>query len=195
MSTKTSDGYSITPATAREIRDRIMHGAESFIIPFSDGGFAVPPSAGWDFGKVVVSNDEHVNVAFTHQSSFKSMLEVLSGLDYNVRTAPCSIGYALAVLDEGKDRQQQAFLCVVSMIARWFDEAAMREGDVSTPHLSQIRLMGMSLDSASETVEKTRTALREMCVEAVRGGSSKAEVARAAGVSRVTLEKWLRSYD
>lgn len=195
MSTKTSDGYSITPATAREIRDRIMHGAESFIIPFSDGGFAFPPSAGWDFGKVVVSNDEHVNAAFTRQSSFKSMLEVLNGLDYTVRTAPCSIGYALAVLDEGKDRQQQAFLCIVSMIARWFDEAAMREGDVSTPHLSHIRLMGMSLDSASETVEKTRTALREMCVEAVRGGSSKAEVARVAGVSRVTLEKWLRSHN
>ena len=56
------------------------------------------------------------------------MLEVLSGLDYTVRTAPCSIGFALAVLDEGEDRQQQAFLCVVSMIARWFDEAAMREG-------------------------------------------------------------------
>lgn len=118
----------IAPATAREIRDRIMHGAESFIIPFSDGGFAVPPSAGWDFGKVVVGNGEHVNVAFTHQSSFNSMLEVLSGLDYTVRTAPCSIGFALAVLDEGEDRQQQAFLCVVSMIARWSDEAAMREG-------------------------------------------------------------------
>ena len=195
MSTETSDGYCISPATIREIRDRIMHGAESFIIPFSDGGFAVPPSASWDFGKVVVSNGEHVNVAFARQSSFESMLEVLNGLDYTVHTAPCSIGYALAVLDEGEDRQQQAFLCIVSMIARWFDEAAMREGDVSAPHLSQIRLMGMSLDSASETVEKTRTALREMCVEAVRGGSSKAEVARAAGVSRVTLEKWLRSYD
>lgn len=118
----------IAPATAREIRDRVMHGAESFITPFSDGGFAVLPSAGWDLGKVVVSNDEHLNVAFARQSSFKSMLEVLSGLDYTVRTAPCSIGYALAVLDEGEDRQQQAFLCVVSMIARWFDEAAMREG-------------------------------------------------------------------
>ena len=105
MSTETSDGYCISPATARETRDRIMHGAESFIIPFSDGGFAVPPSAGWDFGKVVVGNGEHVNVAFARESSFKSMLEVLSGLDYTVRTAPCSIGYALAVLDEGEDRQ------------------------------------------------------------------------------------------
>ena len=116
------------PAAAREIRDRVMHGAEPFITPFSDGGFAVLPGAGWDLGKVVVSNDEHVNVAFARQSSFKSMLEVLSGLDYTVRTAPCSIGYALAVLDEGEDRQQQAFLCVASMIARWFDEAAMTEG-------------------------------------------------------------------
>ena len=66
---------------------------------------------------------------------------------------------------------------------------------MSTPHLSQIRLMGMSLESASETVETIRTALREACVEAVRGGSSKAGVARAAGVSRVTLEKWLRSHN
>lgn len=194
MSNETSDGYSITPATAREIRDRIMHGAESFIIPFSDGGFAVPPSAGWDFGKVVVGNGEHVNVAFAHQSSFNSMLEVLSGLDYTVRTAPCSIGYALAVLDESGDRQQQAFLCVVSMIARWFDEAAMREGDVSASQISQIRLMGMSLDSASGMIEAIRNALREACVEAVLSGSSKAEVSRAAGVSRVTLEKWLRSH-
>ena len=194
MSTETSDGYCIPPATARETRDRIMHGAESFIIPFSDGGFAVPPSAGWDFGKVVVGNGEHVNVAFARESSFKSMLEVLSNLDYTVRTAPCSIGYALAVLDEGENRQQQAFLCIVSMIARWFDEAAMREGDVSAPHLSQIRLMGMGLDSASKTVETIRTALREACVEAVLNGGSKAGVARAAGVSRVTLEKWLRSH-
>lgn len=195
MSTETSDGYCISPATARETRDRIMHGAESFITPFSDGGFAVPPSAGWDFGKVVVSNGEHVNVAFTRQSSFESMLEVLNGLDYTVRTAPCSIGYALAVLDEGENRQQQAFLCIVSMIARWFDEAAMREGDVSVSQMSQIRLMGMGLDSASKTVETIRTALREVCVEAVRNGSSKAEVVRAAGVSRVTLEKWLRSHN
>ena len=195
MSTETSDGYCISPATARETRDRIMHGAESFITPFSDGGFAVPPSAGWDFGKVVVSNGEHVNVAFTRQSSFESMLEVLHGLDYTVRTAPCSIGYALAVLDEGENRQQQAFLCIVSMIARWFDEAAMREGDVSVSQMSQIRLMGMGLDSASKTVETIRTALREVCVEAVRNGSSKAEVVRAAGVSRVTLEKWLRSHN
>lgn len=185
----------IAPAAAREIRDRVMHGAESFIIPFSDGGFAVPPSAGWDFGKVVVGNGEHVNVAFAHQSSFKSMLEVLSGLDYTVRTAPCSIGYALAVLDESGDRQQQAFLCIVSMIARWFDEAAMREGDVSASQISQIRLMGMSLDSASKTAETIRNALREACVEAVLNGESKAGVARAAGVSRVTLEKWLRSHN
>ncbi len=185
----------IAPAAAREICDRVMHGAEPFITPFSDGGFAVLPGAGWDLGKVVVSNDEHVNVAFARQSTFKSMLEVLSGLDYTVRTAPCSIGYALAVLDEGEDRQQQAFLCVVSMIARWFDEAAMRGGSVSTSHLSQIRLMGMSLESASKTAETIRIALREVCVEAVLNGESKAGVARAAGVSRVTLEKWLRSHN
>ena len=65
---------------------------------------------------------------------------------------------------------------------------------MSAPQMSQIRLMGMSLDSASKTVETIRTALREACVEAVLSGSSKAEVARAAGVSRVTLEKWLRSH-
>lgn len=184
----------IAPAAAREIRDRVMHGAEPFITPFSDGGFAVLPGAGWDLGKVVVSNDEHVNVAFASQITFKSMLEVLSGLDYTVRTAPCSIGYALAVLDEGEDRQQQAFLCVVSMIARWFDEGRDEGGGVSTSHLSQIRLMGVSLESASGMVETIRTALREACVEAVLNGESKAGVARAAGVSRVTLEKWLRSH-
>ena len=66
---------------------------------------------------------------------------------------------------------------------------------MNTSQMSQIRLMGMSLESASETVETIRTALREACVEAVRGGSSKTEVARAAGVSRVTLEKWLRSHN
>jgi len=66
---------------------------------------------------------------------------------------------------------------------------------VSTSHLSQIRFMGMSLESASETVETIRTALRKACVEAVLNGESKAGVARAAGVSRVTLEKWLRSHN
>lgn len=70
---------------------------------------------------------------------------------------------------------------------------------MSTSHLSQIRLMGMSLESASKTAETIRIALREVCVEAVlngesKAGESKAGVARAAGVSRVTLEKWLRSH-
>lgn len=65
---------------------------------------------------------------------------------------------------------------------------------MSTSHLSQIRLMGMSLESASKTAETIRIALREVCVEAVLNGESKAGVARAAGVSRVTLEKWLRSH-
>lgn len=54
--------------------------------------------------------------------------------------------------------------------------------------------MGMSLESASKTAETIRIALREVCVEAVLNGESKAGVARAAGVSRVTLEKWLRSH-
>ena len=45
MSTQPSDGYCISPATVREFRARIMHGAESFIIPFSDGGLAVPSPA------------------------------------------------------------------------------------------------------------------------------------------------------
>lgn len=66
---------------------------------------------------------------------------------------------------------------------------------MSTSHLSQIRLMGMSLESASKTAETIRIALREVRVEAVLNGESKAEVARAAGVSRVTLEKWLRSHN
>jgi hypothetical protein len=124
MSTEPYDGYSIHPTTARQFRDRILRGMEPAVVTFVSGGFATRQNLGWGHGKIVVTNDEHVNVAFTRQDAFRTMVRGLEELNYTVRTSPCSIGYALAVMDEGEGRQQRAFVWITSKIARWLDEAA-----------------------------------------------------------------------
>ncbi len=124
MSTEPYDGYSINPKTAREFRDRILRGLEPAVVTLISGGFATRQNLGWGHGKIVVTNDEHVSVAFTRQDAFKALVRGLNELNYTVRTSPCSIGYSLAVLDDGEGRQQRAFVWITSKIARWLDEAA-----------------------------------------------------------------------
>ena len=124
MSTEPYDGYSIHPTTAREFRDRILTRFEPAVARFVNGGYATRSDLGWGHGKVVVSNGEHVSVAFTRQDAFKEMVRGLNELNYTVRTAPCSIGYSLAVIDEGEGRQQRAFVWITAKVGRWLDEAA-----------------------------------------------------------------------
>lgn len=137
MSTEPYDGYSIHPTTARQFRDQILRGVEPALTLFVSGGYATRSDLGWGRGKIVVSNDEHVSVAFTRQDTFKAMVRGLNELNYTVRTSPCSIGYALAVLDDGEGRQQRAFVWITSKIARWLDEAA-KESFMARSRISEV---------------------------------------------------------
>lgn len=124
MSTEPYDGYSIHPTTARQLRDQILTRFETAVTRFVSGGYATKSDLGWGHGKIVVTNDEHVNVAFTRQDAFRTMVRGLEELNYTVRTSPCSIGYALAVMDDGEGRQQRAFVWITAKVDRWLDEAA-----------------------------------------------------------------------
>lgn len=123
MSTEPYDGYSIHPTTARQFRDRILTKFDTAVTGFVNGGYATRSDLGWGRGKIVVSNGEHVSVACTRQDTLKALVHGLSELNYTVRITPCSIGYGLAVMDDGESRQQRAFVWITAKIDRWLDEA------------------------------------------------------------------------
>ena len=61
-----------------------------------------------------------------------------------------------------------------------------------TDRLDLLTAAARERDALEAAAAASRDRLRRLVVEAVRDGARKAEVARAAGVSRVTVDQWLR---
>lgn len=128
MSTEPYDGFAITPATARQFRDKVLSDFEPALTFFVNGGYATRSDLGWGRGKVVVSNGEHVSVACIRRETSTALAHGLSELNYIVQATPCSIGYGLTVTDAGEGRQQRAFVWIAARMARWLYEASKGSG-------------------------------------------------------------------
>lgn len=137
MTSTPSDGYAVDPTRARDFRDRILRGVEPAVVAFVSGGFATRPNLGWGHGRIVVTNGDHVSVACTRADTAKALLRGLQGLEFTVRTAPCSIGHGIAVLDEGTQRQERALVWLTSKVAEWLDDSA-RESFIVRQRISEV---------------------------------------------------------
>lgn len=60
--------------------------------------------------------------------------------------------------------------------------------------LEELRVLAGIRAGLEEQAAAAADSLRDAAVSAVREGASKVVVAREAGVTRVTLDKWLKAY-